>query len=151
MKLHMMGVAALALSLAACGTDRTERVQGGAATGAATGAGVGALAGPVGVVAGAVIGGGAGALTGATTSSNDVNLGRPVWKDPEVRTPLDNNNRRSTTATRRGSRGAARPVNNDGAYMGGGMVVEPGGSPANTAPANPSNSATPGSTGRSAP
>jgi hypothetical protein len=158
MKLHMMGVAALALSLAACGTDRTERVQGGAATGAATGAGVGALAGPVGVVAGAVIGGGAGALTGATTSPTDVNLGRPVWKDPEVRTPLDNNNnRRGSSTARRGSRSTARPVNNDGAYMGGGMVVEPGGTPSNpgmpsnTAPANPSNSATPGSTGRSAP
>ncbi|MDB5370971.1 MAG: hypothetical protein JWP20_2529 [Roseomonas sp.] len=126
MKLRLIGVAALALGLAACGTDRTERVQGGAAAGAATGAGVGAFGGPVGAAAGAVIGGGAGALTGATTSPSDVNLGRPVWSDPEVRTPLDNDTgRRSSTSTRR-SRSSARPANNDGAYMGGGMVGEPG-------------------------
>jgi phage tail tape-measure protein len=73
------------LALAACGTNETERVQGGAATGALAGAGVGALGGPVGAVIGGVVGGGAGAITGAATDPSDVNLGRPVWANPEVR------------------------------------------------------------------
>lgn len=88
MKLQLIGAAALALTLAACGTNERDRVQGGAAAGAATGAGVGALGGPVGMAAGAVIGGGAGAITGAATSPSDVNLGKPVWNNPEVRTPV---------------------------------------------------------------
>lgn len=73
------------LGLAACGTNERERVQGGAATGAAAGAGVGALGGPVGAVIGGVIGGGAGAVTAATTDPSDVNLGRPVWANPDTR------------------------------------------------------------------
>src|SRR5215218_6824721 len=101
MNWRLAGAAAMALAAAACGTDRTERVTGGAATGAATGAGVGALGGPVGALAGAAIGGGAGAVTGATTSPSDVNLGRPLWSDPEVRTPLDEG-RGGRTASRRG-------------------------------------------------
>lgn len=128
MKLHMIGVAAMALALAACGTNERDRVQGGAAAGAATGAGVGALGGPVGAAVGAVVGGGAGAVTGATTSPSDVNLGRPLWRDPEVRTPLDNDNRRGR-GTSRSSRSSS-----DGAYMGGGMVVEQGGTPSNPTP-----------------
>jgi hypothetical protein len=71
-------VAALAL-LAACGTNATDRTEGGAAAGAATGAGIGLVGGPIGVAAGAVIGGGAGALTGAATTPKEVNLGKPVW------------------------------------------------------------------------
>ncbi len=78
--------AVLAL-LAACGTNERDRTTGGAAAGAATGAGVGALAGPVGVVGGAVIGGGVGAITGATTQPKDVNLGKPVWNNPDARVP----------------------------------------------------------------
>jgi hypothetical protein len=88
MNIRLIGAAILALALVGCGTNERERVQGGAATGAATGAGVGALGGPIGVGIGAVVGGGAGAITGATTSPSDVNLGRPVWSNPEVRTPL---------------------------------------------------------------
>jgi hypothetical protein len=65
--------------LSACGSSEPDRVQGGAAAGAATGATIGLVGGPVGVVVGALIGGGAGAITGASTSSNDVNLGNPVW------------------------------------------------------------------------
>lgn len=87
MKAKLLGAAALGLMVAACGTDSRERVTGGAAAGAATGAGVGALGGPVGALAGAAIGGGAGAVTGAVTSPDQVNLGRPVWNDPEVRVP----------------------------------------------------------------
>jgi len=94
MKLHLAGAAVLVLALSACGTNERDRVQGGAAAGAATGAGVGAFGGPVGAGVGAIVGGGAGAITGATTSSSDVNLGRPVWRDPEVRTPLDSDRRR---------------------------------------------------------
>lgn len=84
---RLLGAAALGLMVAACGTNPEERVTGGAAAGAATGAGVGALGGPVGALAGAAIGGGAGAVTGATTSPSEVNLGRPVWNDPETRVP----------------------------------------------------------------
>jgi peptidoglycan hydrolase-like protein with peptidoglycan-binding domain len=96
----ILGAAALGLMVAACGTDPQERVQGGAAAGAATGAGVGALGGPVGALAGAAIGGGAGAITGATTSPRDVNLGRPVWENPETRVPG------VTNTSARGSAGA---------------------------------------------
>lgn len=88
---NWVGAICLALAVAACGTNERDRVQGGAAAGAATGAGVGAFGGPVGAAVGAVVGGGAGAVTGATTSPQDVNLGRPVWRNPEVRTPLDQN------------------------------------------------------------
>lgn len=90
------GLMALGL-LAACGTNPQERVTGGAAAGAATGAGIGALGGPAGALAGAAIGGGAGAVTGAATSPSEVNLGRPLWNDPEVRVPGDSR----STATRR--------------------------------------------------
>lgn len=79
-------LASLAL-LAGCGANERERVQGGAATGAATGATVGLVGGPIGVVVGGVIGGGAGAITAATTSPTDLNLGRPVWANPETRIP----------------------------------------------------------------
>ncbi|HEX3347583.1 MAG TPA: hypothetical protein VHS58_05725 [Acetobacteraceae bacterium] len=80
-------LAAVAIPLAACGQGERQRTTGGAAAGAASGAGVGALAGPVGAVAGGVIGGGAGAITGATTNSNQVNLGTPVWDNPDARVP----------------------------------------------------------------
>jgi peptidoglycan hydrolase-like protein with peptidoglycan-binding domain len=99
--------AAMTLLVAACGYDRDERVGGGAAAGAATGAGVGALGGPVGALAGAGIGGVAGGVTGYATSPEDVNLGRPPWSNPEVRTPLTDD-RRSTA-----SAGAARSGSSD--------------------------------------
>jgi hypothetical protein len=76
--------------LAACGTNEKDRTEGGAAAGAATGATVGLVGGPVGVVAGAVIGGGAGAIAGATTPAKDVNLGKPVWNNPDTRIPTPN-------------------------------------------------------------
>ncbi len=121
----ILGAAGLALALAACGTNSTDRTTGGAAAGAATGAGVGALGGPVGVLAGAAIGAGAGAVTGATTSPRDVNLGTPPWSNPEVRTPLDRNNA-TRQGTRRSQAAARRPVSEaDRAYMGGGMVGTP--------------------------
>ncbi len=73
--------------LSGCGTNEKDRVQGGAATGAATGATVGLVGGPIGVVVGGVIGGGVGALTGATTDPKDLNLGKPVWANPDTRIP----------------------------------------------------------------
>ncbi len=82
----LAGGCALAL-LAGCGTNEKDRVQGGAATGAATGATVGLVGGPIGVVVGGVIGGGVGAITGATTDSKDLNLGKPLWSNPETRIP----------------------------------------------------------------
>jgi phage tail tape-measure protein len=82
-----LGLAGL---LAACGTNATDRTEGGAAAGAATGAGIGALGGPVGLAVGGVVGGGAGAIAGATTSAKDVNLGKPVWNNPDTRVPTPN-------------------------------------------------------------
>ncbi len=122
MSWKILGAAGLALALAACGTNSSDRTTGGAAAGAATGAGVGALGGPVGALAGAAIGAGAGAVAGATTSPRDVNLGTPPWSNPEVRTPIDN--RRSARRSGHRSQSAARrPTSEaDRAYMGGGMV-----------------------------
>lgn len=71
-------VSGLAL-LAGCGTNKTDRTAGGAATGAGTGALVGAIAGPPGAVVGAAVGAAAGGATGAVTSPKQVNLGKPVW------------------------------------------------------------------------
>jgi hypothetical protein len=68
-------VSAAVLALAACGTQTGDRAASGAAIGAATGA----VLGPVGVGAGAVAGG----VAGAVTPSDNVNLGEPVWNDPE--------------------------------------------------------------------
>lgn len=90
----LIGAAAIALALTGCGTNPGERTTGGAAAGAATGAGIGALGGPVGVGVGALIGAGAGAATGATTTPNQVNLGRPPWRNPNANVagePLDQN------------------------------------------------------------
>ena len=76
-----------------------------------------------------------GAATGYATSPSDVNLGRPVWSNPEVRTPLDDDRRRGGRTARRGrdrdretaqSRREAR-AERDRAYMGGGMVGRPDG------------------------
>jgi hypothetical protein len=127
---RLVGVAAVVLAIAACGTREPDRTTGGAAAGAATGAGVGALGGPVGALAGAAIGAGAGAVTGAVTSPSDVNLGRPLWSDPEVRTPLSDDRRGGRTARRNRDRDTAQTAQNrreprnerDRAYMGGGMV-----------------------------
>ncbi|MDO9501340.1 peptidoglycan-binding protein [Falsiroseomonas sp.] len=123
-KARLLGAAALGLMVAACGTDPQERVTGGAAAGAATGAGVGALGGPVGVVAGAAIGGGAGAVAGATTSPSDVNLGRPVWNDPEVRVPSvpgtgGTNTSGGSTASSASTRDVQRALNDRGFNAGG--------------------------------
>lgn len=72
-------IAVAALSLAACGESRGDRVAGGVGVGAGTGAAIGAVFGGVGAIPGALIGAGVGAGTGAVTEKEDVNLGEPVW------------------------------------------------------------------------
>lgn len=79
----LLAIAGLSL-LAACGTNKEDRATGGAGVGAGTGAAVGALGGPVGAAAGAAIGAATGAATGASTTPNQVNLGTPPWKNPNV-------------------------------------------------------------------
>lgn len=79
----MLAFAGLSL-LTACGTRQPERAQGGALTGAGTGAAIGALGGPVGAAAGAAIGAAAGATTGAVTTPSQINLGKPIYNNPNV-------------------------------------------------------------------
>jgi osmotically inducible lipoprotein OsmB len=66
------------LALAGCGTTTTDRAVSGAGIGAAGGAVAGALVGDplIGAAAGAAVGG----AVGAATDSNDIYLGKPVWK-----------------------------------------------------------------------
>ena len=67
--------------LAACGTRSDDRTESGAAIGAGTGAVVGAACCfLVGAIPGALIGGAVGAGTGYATSPDQVDLGRPVWR-----------------------------------------------------------------------
>jgi hypothetical protein len=67
------------LGLAACGETKTDR----ALSGGAIGAGAGALGGAVlggSPATGALLGGAAGAAGGALTDSDDINLGKPLWR-----------------------------------------------------------------------
>ena len=68
------------LLFAGCGDSQFDRVSSGAGTGAGTGALIGLLGGPVGVAVGAGIGAGVGALAGGATTSEQVDLGKPIWK-----------------------------------------------------------------------
>ncbi|MBX6323407.1 MAG: hypothetical protein IRY94_16405 [Rhodospirillaceae bacterium] len=72
--------AVLVLGLAACGTSKGDRALTGGAIGAAGGAALGAVLPGMGPATGALIGGAAGAATGALTDPDDVNLGKPVYK-----------------------------------------------------------------------
>lgn len=67
--------------LAGCGSDQFSRVSTGAGTGAGTGAAIGLLGGPIGVGLGAVIGAGVGAVAGGATTQDEIDLGKPVWRD----------------------------------------------------------------------
>lgn len=69
--------AGLAAGLGACGTLQSDRTL----SGAMVEAGAGAVAGPVGSAVGAVAGAGVGYLTG----SDDIYLGKPVWKERDGR------------------------------------------------------------------
>lgn len=67
------------LGLTACGHSTSDRALSGGALGAGAGAAIGGLTGGS-MLGGALIGGAAGAAGGALTKSNDVDLGRPVWR-----------------------------------------------------------------------
>lgn len=84
-------LAAIALVLpllAACGTTTEDRSLGGAALGASFGGLLGIALGPVGVLPGAALGAVAGSTTGAFTEPEQVNYGRPVWRQENVREGL---------------------------------------------------------------
>lgn len=79
MAVKFLAVAITALTLAACGSTRSDR----ALSGGAIGAGVGAVGSSVtggSPLTGAVLGGAVGAGTGALTKQEDFDLGKPVWK-----------------------------------------------------------------------
>ena len=69
----------LVFALAACGSSTSDRAGTGAGIGAAAGAVVGAVT-PLGPLGGALLGGAAGAATGALTRQDQVDLGKPVWR-----------------------------------------------------------------------
>lgn len=66
------------LALAACGENTTDRAATGAGIGAVTGAVVGSTMGHGG--AGALLGGAAGAAVGGMTTTDEIDLGKPVWR-----------------------------------------------------------------------
>ena len=65
--------------LAACGYTRGDRTLSGAGLGAATGA-VGSALVNGNPATGALIGGAAGAVAGALTGTDDIDLGKPLWR-----------------------------------------------------------------------
>jgi len=67
-----------AASLAACGNTTGDRAISGGGIGAGVGLLGGALVGAP--MEGALIGGAVGAGTGALTDSDQIDLGKPVWK-----------------------------------------------------------------------
>ncbi len=75
-------LAGLTLALAGCGYNQGDRAVSGGLIGAGTGAVIGTVTG-IGPAGGAIIGGAVGAVGGAATSPHDVNLGRPVWRQPD--------------------------------------------------------------------
>ena len=75
-------IAVLALSLltlGACGSSTSDRALSGGGIGAGVGLVGGALVGAP--IAGAAIGGAVGAGTGALTDEDDIDLGKPFWRD----------------------------------------------------------------------
>ena len=78
MSSRFLALALATVLLAACGTSTTDRALSGGAIGAGAGAVGGALAGAP--LTGAVIGGALGAAAGGLTESEDIDLGKPVWR-----------------------------------------------------------------------
>jgi hypothetical protein len=74
-------ILALALLLAGCGDSKFDRTTSGAGAGAGTGAMIGLIGGPIGVGIGAAIGAGVGAVAGGGTTKDQIDLGKPVWKE----------------------------------------------------------------------
>lgn len=73
------GIAALLISVAACGQTTGDRALSGAGLGAAGGAAVGALTGGS-LLTGAAIGALGGGAVGALTTPDQIDAGRPVWR-----------------------------------------------------------------------
>ena len=73
-------VTAAALSLGACGTSGGDRALSGGAIGAAAGAGIGALVTGIAVVPATIVGAAIGVGAGALTSSEQIDFGKPVWR-----------------------------------------------------------------------
>ena len=71
----MCGVAML---LAGCGANNTDRAVSGGGIGAGLGATIGLVAG--GPLAGIVLGGAFGAATGLVTDEDTIDLGDPPWR-----------------------------------------------------------------------
>jgi uncharacterized membrane protein len=67
------------LTLSACGSSTTDRALSGGGIGAGVGLVGGALVGAP--LTGAAIGGAVGAGTGALTDEDDIDLGKPFWRD----------------------------------------------------------------------
>lgn len=74
----VIAIALSVLSLTACGNSTGDRALSGGAIGAGGGAAAGLLFGSP--VTGALIGGALGAGTGALTDSDQIDLGKPVWR-----------------------------------------------------------------------
>jgi peptidoglycan hydrolase-like protein with peptidoglycan-binding domain len=75
-----------ALLVAACGSSTEDRAVSGAGIGAAAGTVIGAVTG-FGLIQGALVGAAAGGLTGAATTPDQVNLGKPAWKNGSASAP----------------------------------------------------------------
>jgi hypothetical protein len=78
-RIAILALSFAVLTLAGCGTSRTDRALSGAGIGAGLGAAGGAATGgsPLG---GAVLGGAAGAAAGGLTKKEDFDLGEPIWR-----------------------------------------------------------------------
>ena len=76
--IQVLAITAL-IGLNACGSSTSDRAISGAGIGAAAGAVGGLVVGSPGT--GAVIGAAVGAGTGALTDEDDIDLGKPAWKD----------------------------------------------------------------------
>jgi len=87
-KTRLAAIALVLPLLAACGTTTEDRSLGGAALGASFGALLGVGLGPVGVLPGAALGAVAGSTTGAFTDPEQVNYGRPLWRQEIIREGL---------------------------------------------------------------
>lgn len=74
----VIAIALSVLSLTACGNSTGDRALSGGAIGAGGGAAAGLLFGSP--VTGALIGGALGAGTGALTDSDQIDLGKPIWR-----------------------------------------------------------------------
>ena len=72
-------MAAVAMTVAACGTTPEERGISGGGIGVVSGVLVGAITGLT-ILEGALIGAGLGVAAGVLTDAEDFNLGEPIWK-----------------------------------------------------------------------